>query len=99
MSIVKDFGDFLQEYKVMGLAVAFIMGAATTTLVKSLVDDIIMPIITVIVPNGSWETATLPIGPIIIKWGYFLSALINFFAIALVVFLLIKSLKKTVIKK
>jgi len=99
MGIIKDFKDFLKEYKVIGLAVAFIMGAATTTLVQSLVNDIVMPVITTFIPNGDWETATLALGDIVIKWGSFLSALINFLMIALVVFLLIKGLEKAKIKK
>lgn len=99
MSIIKEFREFLKEYKVIGLAVAFIMGVATTTLVKSLVDDIVMPLINPLLANGEWQSATLEIGPVIIKWGSFLGALINFLMIALVVFLLIKTLEKTKIKK
>ena len=47
----KEFMDFLKEYKVIPLAVAFIMGAAATALVKSLVDNVIMPLITPFVPG------------------------------------------------
>ena len=97
--MIQEFKDFLKEYKVVGLAVAFIMGAATTTLVQSVVNDIIMPIITPVIPNGGWEEATLELGPVIIKWGSFLGALINFLMMALVVFILIKILKKAKVSK
>jgi large conductance mechanosensitive channel len=94
MGIVSEFKDFLNEYKVMGLAVAFIIGGAVTNLVQSLVNNIIMPIIAVLIPSGEWQTATFLLGPIKIGWGAFLSALINFVIIALVVFLIAKYLMK-----
>ena len=62
----KEFMDFLKEYKIVALAIAFIMGAAATTLIKSLVDNIVMPIITAFIPSGSWKTATFSLGPIAI---------------------------------
>lgn len=94
MSMIKEFMDFLKEYKVVGLAVAFIMGVASTSLVKSLVDNIIMPIITLFIPGGAWKTATLVIGPIVIGWGAFLGELINFVIIAFVVFMIAKKVMK-----
>ncbi|MBI5148680.1 MscL family protein [Candidatus Pacearchaeota archaeon] len=90
MSLIKEFRDFLNEYKVLGLAVAFIIGAASTTLIKSIVDNIIMPLITPFIPGGAWETATFKIGPVVIGWGPFLAALINFIIIAFVVFMIAK---------
>ncbi len=90
MKLITEFKEFLNEYKVTGLAVAFIIGAAATTLVKSLVDNIIMPLITPFVPGGAWQTATFSLGPVIISWGAFLAAVINFVIIAFVVFLIAK---------
>lgn len=90
MGMVSEFKEFLSEYKVMGLAVAFIMGAAVTTLVKSLVDNLIMPIVAVLLPNGDWQTAMLELGPVKLGIGPFLSALLNFVIIAWVVFVLAK---------
>ncbi len=88
--VIAEFKDFIKEYKVLGLAVAFIIGQAATVLVKSIVDNIVMPIITPFIPGGAWQTATFKIGPIVIGWGPFLSALINFLIIAWVVFLIAK---------
>jgi large conductance mechanosensitive channel len=93
MNIIAEFKDFLKEYKVMGLAIAFIMGVAITTLVKSLVDDIVMPVIAPLMAGG-WETATFTIGPVVLKWGSFLGALINFVIIALVIFMIAKFMLK-----
>lgn len=91
---ILEFKEFLKEYKVMGLAIAFIMGIAATTLIKSLVDNIIMPILTPFIPSGQWQTATFAIWKINIGWGAFLAALINFLIIALVVFLAAKYILK-----
>ncbi|MBU0461506.1 MAG: MscL family protein [Nanoarchaeota archaeon] len=89
-----EFKAFLKEYRVIGLAVAFVMGAALTTLVQSLVNNVIMPLITPFIPDGAWQTATFKIGPVVIGWGAFTSALLNFLILALVVFLIVKKLLK-----
>lgn len=92
VGIFKEFIDFLKEYKVVGLAIAFIIGAASTTLVKSLVNNIIMPMITPFLPAGAWRTATFSLGPIKIGWGEFTAELINFIIIAIVVFIIAKAI-------
>jgi len=92
--LIKEFKEFLNEYKVTGLAVAFIIGVAATALVKSLVDNIVMPVITPFIPGGAWQTATWKLGPIVLGWGAFLGALINFIVIAFVVFLIAKFVLK-----
>ncbi|MDI9394197.1 MAG: MscL family protein [Euryarchaeota archaeon] len=84
----------LYEYKVIPLAIAMIMGIASTALIKSLVDNIIMPLITPFVPDGAWKTATLELGPIVLGWGAFLGELINFIIIAFVIFLIAKKILK-----
>ena len=90
--MIKEFMEFLKEYNVIGLAIAFVIGIASKDLIKSLVDNIIMPIITPFIPKGAWETATFSLGPIVIKWGAFLGGLINFAIIALVVFIVAKKI-------
>ena len=94
MSMMSEFREFLEEYKVIGLAVAFIMGVATTDLVKSLVNNIIMPLITPFLPAGGWQAATAVVGPFAFAWGAFLASAINFVIIALVVFLIAKKVLK-----
>jgi len=94
LKILKDFFEFLNEYKVVGLAVGIIIGLAATAFVKALVDDIVMPLITPFIPGGGWEQAVWTIGPFAIKWGHFVSALINFLIIAFVVFLIAKLVLK-----
>ncbi|HRZ85553.1 MAG TPA: MscL family protein [Candidatus Paceibacterota bacterium] len=94
MKLIKEFMEFLKEYKIVGLAIAFIMGVAATALIKSLVDNIIMPIITPFIPGGEWKVATVSLGPVVLSWGAFLGEVINFIIIALVVFLIAKKVLK-----
>jgi len=86
--------DFLNKYGVIGLAVAFVMGAAVTKLVAALVADLIMPIIGALIPGGDWRKATLDIANIKFMVGDFVGALIDFIIIALVIFLIVKNLIK-----
>lgn len=90
----REFKEFLNEYKIIGLAVAFIMGVAITAVVTSLVNNIIMPIITPFIPGGAWQTATVKLGSIVLGLGAFGGALLNFIIIALVVFMIAKMVLK-----
>jgi large conductance mechanosensitive channel len=94
MGLVSEFKEFLYEYKVIPLAIAFIIGIAGTALVKSFVDNIVMPIVTPFVPGGAWKTATVALGPIVLSWGAFLGEVINFIIIAFVVFIIAKKVLK-----
>lgn len=94
MGMIQEFREFLDEYKIIGLSTAFVIGVAATVLIQSLVNNIIMPIITPFIPGGAWQTATFKLGPAVIGWGAFLAALINFFIIALVVFIIAEKIMK-----
>lgn len=85
---------FLREYNVMALAIAFIMGAAATTLVKSLVDNLIMPIVGFLIPGGAWKEFILPIGPVLFKLGAFFGDLLNFVIVAFVIYMIAKFIMK-----
>ena len=90
-----EFIDFLSKYKVMGLAVAFIMGLYLGTLVQSLVSDLLMPIIGLAIPGLS-DLASLQhqVGEQIFGIGNFLVALITFIIVAFVIFILVKVTKR-----
>lgn len=106
----KEFMDFLSKYKVMGLAVAFIMGVYLGALVQALVKDLVMPIIGLVIPGlGNLATFKIGIPPTtfdsegkppadyigqIFGVGDFLAALITFIIVAFVIFLLVKISKK-----
>jgi large conductance mechanosensitive channel len=92
--LVQEFMDFLMKYQVIGLAVAFIIGAAATKMVTATVADIIMPIIAVIIPGGDWRASVLQAGPVKLLVGDFVGAIIDFVIIALVVFIVVKYMMK-----
>lgn len=94
MGFIDEFISFLNKHKVIGLAVAFIIGAAASKLVTALVQDIIMPVIGVLTPTGDWRSAVLEIGPVKFLIGDFAGALIDFVIIALVVFMIVKYVAK-----
>ncbi|MDQ6903930.1 MAG: large conductance mechanosensitive channel protein MscL [Bacteroidota bacterium] len=94
MSFSKDFKAFVSKGNVMDLAVAVIIGAAFSAIVASLVTDIITPAILAPVLDklGLKDISELKWGAA--AYGKFLAALINFIVIALVIFLLIRSIAK-----
>ncbi len=92
--MVGEFMDFLMKYQVIGLAVAFIIGAAATKMVTAAVNDIIMPIISVLIPGGDWKKTELVLGPVKFLVGDFVGAIIDFIIIAIVVFLIVKFMMK-----
>lgn len=94
MGVLSEFNEFLKKYQVLALAVAFIIGAASTKLVSALVNDIVMPVVAVLIPNGDWRTAVLQLGPVKILIGDFAGALIDFLIIAFVVYLVVKMVMK-----
>ena len=94
----EEFIDFINKYGVVGLAIGFIIGGASRDLVNALVADILMPVITFFIPGGAWEEATLTVGPIVLSLGHFAGALLDYLIIALIVFYLMKGLRRTSLK-
>ena len=90
-----EFMDFLSKYKIMGLAAAFIIGIYLGALVLALVSDFIMPLIGLVVPGlGNLATESFLVGSQSFTYGHFLTALITFVIVVLVIFLLVKVTKK-----
>lgn len=98
MKIVSEFKEFISRGNVMDMAVGIIIGAAFTAIVTSFVDDIVQPFIVLITGGNGTDVPglTIPVAGTAngIDFGAFISAIINFLIIALVVFLLIKGLNK-----
>ena len=90
-----EFKDFLSKYKVLGLAIAFIMGVYLGGLVQSLVADLLLPLIGLAIPGlGDLKTLTSTVGNQTFGIGNFLVALITFIIVAFVIFLIVKISKK-----
>lgn len=97
--MIKEFKEFIMRGNVMDLAVAVIIGAAFTAIVNSLVNDIIMPIIGAILGGVDFTSLAITVGDANITYGNFIQAIINFLLIALVLFLIIRSLNKVIKKR
>lgn len=90
-----EFKDFLNKYKVLGLAIAFIMGVYLGGLVQSLVADLLLPLIGLAIPGlGDLATYTVDVNSQIFGIGNFLVALITFIVVAFVIFIVVKLTKK-----
>jgi len=93
-----EFKDFLQQYKVMGLAVAFIMGVYLGILIQSLVKDLLLPMIGLALPVSDLSSLQYAVEEQTFGVGNFLVALITFVIVAFVIFVLVKVTKKWGIK-
>jgi large conductance mechanosensitive channel len=82
---------FLSQYKVLGLAVAFILGVYLGALVKALVTDLILPIISFVLPPGQ-DFNTYQVGAF--RVGDFANALLTFIIVAFLIFLIVKVSKR-----
>jgi large conductance mechanosensitive channel len=98
----KEFKEFLTKSNAMALAIGVIIGAATGKLVTGIVTDILMPIISLVLPAGDWrekqfvlKSTTDAAGKITvtaIKYGDLVGTVLDFLIISIVVFLVMKAL-------
>ena len=84
--MVKEFRDFLLRGNLVELAVAFVMGVAFAAVVTSFVDDLVMPVIAMIFGKPDFSDLTFTINDAVFRYGAFLTAVIQFLAIAAAVF-------------
>lgn len=90
----KAFKNFLLEGDAISLAVGVIIGAAMKDLVTSLVENIFSPIIGIVLGKVDFSKLSVIIGSAEIKYGAFITALINFVLMAFVVFLIVYLIDK-----
>ncbi len=89
----KEFKEFITKGNIMDMAVGIVMGTAFVAIVTSLVEDIISPLLGLIV-GVNFSDLKGSVGDVTFTYGNFIMAVINFLLIALVMFLLIKGLMK-----
>lgn len=92
--MLKEFRNFIQRGNVMDLAVAVIIGGAFGAIVNSLIDDIIMPVIGVLLGGVDFTGLSIWVGDAVILYGNFIQAIVNFLVIAFSVFLVVRSYNK-----
>ncbi len=89
--MIQEFKAFIAKGNVLDLAVAVIIGGAFGAIVTSLVNDIIMPLIGVILGGTDFTTLAITVGDASITYGNFIQAIINFLIIAFVIFMIVRT--------
>jgi large conductance mechanosensitive channel len=90
--MIQEFKEFIMRGNVLDLAVAVVIGAAFTAIVNSLVADIITPILGVLMGGVNFAGMSATVGDAVIGYGNFIQAIINFLLVALVLFLIVRSI-------
>lgn len=113
MGLVKEFKKFAMRGNVVDMGVGIIIGAAFGTVVKSLVDDVIMPPLGLVLGNVDFSNLFLPLdggsyaslaaaeeaGAPLLKYGVFINSVVGFLIVAFAVFWLIKGMNSLVRKE
>lgn len=94
MSFIKEFKEFAMKGNVMDLAIGIIIGAAFGKIITSMVENILMPLIGILMQGVNFQELVFKVGDAEIKYGMFIGAIIDFIIIAFVLFLMIKAMNK-----
>jgi large conductance mechanosensitive channel len=101
MAFIDDFKKFAFKGNVIDLAVGVVIGAAFGKIVSALVADVFMPLVSLVLPSGDWRAngfvlrhAADPKDDVIIKYGDFFGAVLDFMVIALVLFIVVSRILK-----
>jgi large conductance mechanosensitive channel len=84
--MLREFRDFLLRGNIIELAVAFVMGVAFGTLITSFVDNLLMPIVSMLIGKPDFRDLTFTINDAVFRYGSFLTDLLAFVAVAAAVF-------------
>lgn len=90
----KEFREFLNRGNVIDLAVAVILGIAFGAIVTSLVNDLIMPLVGIIIGGVDFTKLVLQVGNAQLKYGNFIQAVVNFIIIAFTLFLIVRAINR-----
>ena len=91
---IKEFKEFISKGNVIDLAVGVIIGGAFSKIVSSLVNDIIMPLIGIVIGGINLTNLTLKLGDATVNYGVFLQNILDFLIVALCIFIFVKIINK-----
>jgi large conductance mechanosensitive channel len=90
-AFIREFREFITRGNVIDLAVGIVIGVVFTAVVNSFVDDILAAIVGAAVGEPNFNDLTLEVGDGVLRYGAFLTAVVNFLIIALALFLVVKA--------
>lgn len=91
---IAEFKEFISRGNVIDMAVGIVIGSSFTAIVNSLVNDIVMPLVGIIIGGIDFSNLKINIGDANISYGLFIQSVINFLVIAFVIFTIVKMLNK-----
>lgn len=91
---IKEFKEFISKGNVIDLAVGVIIGGAFSKIVSSLVNDIVMPLIGIVIGGINLTNLTLKLGDATVNYGVFLQNILDFLIVALCIFIFVKIINK-----
>lgn len=92
MGMVSEFREFATKGSLVDMAVGIIIGAAIGKMVGALVDNILMPLIGIVMGGVNFSSLALSVGDANIGYGAFIQAFIDFLIVAFVIFMIIKAI-------
>ena len=93
--MLKEFKEFVMRGNVLDLAVAVIIGGAFSKIIGSLVNDILMPLIGLLIGGVNFAELSFTVGAAVVMWGAFIQAIVDFLIVAFVIFLIVKGANAT----
>ncbi|MDW7616557.1 large conductance mechanosensitive channel protein MscL [Peribacillus simplex] len=97
--MIKEFREFITKGNVLDLAIAVVMGAAFGKIVSSLVDNIITPLVGILLGGVNVSSLALPVNGVDVQYGAFVQAVINFLIISFAIFMFMKIANSLIRKK
>jgi large conductance mechanosensitive channel len=101
MAFIEDFKKFAFKGNVVDLALGVVIGGAFGKIVSAMVADLVMPIVSLVLPSGDWRTSGLVLrkaaeskDDVVLKYGDFIGAVLDFFVVALVLFIVLQRIIK-----
>ncbi len=92
--MIKEFKKFINRGSVVDLAVGVMIGGAFSKIISSIVDDLVMPFVGVILGGLDFSSLVIKIGEAEIKYGILIQNIVNFFLIAIFLFMIVKLINK-----
>lgn len=93
-SVLNEFKKFAMRGNVIDLAVAVVIGASFNKIVSSLVDDIIMPVIGILVGRLDMSGLSVQVGDAVVRYGQFIQTVLDFLIIAFAIFMIVQAINR-----